>query len=41
MGPLESWQVDLEYSTPLDHEVISFSWEDLETSEGASKLTTR
>ena len=40
MGALESWQVDLEHSTPSDHEVISFSWEDPETIEGASKLTT-
>ena len=41
IGPLESWQVDLELSTPLDYKVISFFWEDSETIEGASKLTTR
>ena len=41
MGPLENWAVDLEYSTPLDHEVISFSWEDLETSNSmvSNKVT--
>jgi hypothetical protein len=32
LGSLESWAVDLEYSTPLDHKVISFSWEDLGAS---------
>ena len=41
MGPLENWVVDLEYSTPLDYEVISFSWEDLETSNSmvSNKVT--
>ena len=41
IGPLEHWAVDLECSTPLDHEVIRFSWEDLEASNstGSSRVT--
>jgi len=29
ISPLRSWEIDSELSTPSDHEVIIFSWEDL------------
>ena len=32
LGSLESWVVDLEYSTLSDYKVISFSWENLGAS---------
>ena len=34
MGPLDFQGIDYENPTPSDHEVIYFSWEDLETSKG-------